>query len=268
MLTRWRPLLIVILQLAAIMSVLATTDNILLRSLASVPLVFYLPGSALLNALRLEHRPFPEWHALTTGLSMAVTISAGLVINAVATLTPRSWTLCLGIIILTSSFIAAATKVPSVGDTGSRKPLRAPSLYVGAIFAVSVIVTAATFNFAVQAEQNYRPFQYTEFWLVPSIQYGPDTVTIGVTSQEAKTYDFDIEVRAANQTIAVWRSVTLMPGQSLIEHIAIPSAEMKPQKVQARLFRSDDPAFVYREVWVVLDSGGEPRFDGFLSEHE
>jgi uncharacterized membrane protein len=253
MLTRWRPLLILILQLAAIMSILAATDNILLRGLASVPLVFYLPGSALLNALRLERRPFPEWQAITTGLSIAVTILAGLVLNAVATLTPRNWTLCLGIIILTSSLIAAVTKIPSGGDTERKKAVQVPSLYVGAIFAASVILTAATFNFAVQAEQKYRPFQYTEFWLVPSIQYGPDIVTIGVTSQEAKTYDFDIEVRAADQTIAVWRSVTLMPGQSLIEHIAVPSAAPKPQKVRALLFRSDDPAFVYREAWVVLD---------------
>ena len=53
-----------------------TTTNVVIRLLASIPLVFFLPGSALLRALRIDRSP-PERYVLAVGLSIVVTILKG-----------------------------------------------------------------------------------------------------------------------------------------------------------------------------------------------
>src|SRR5689334_5827717 len=65
-----------------------------LRAVAALPLVFVLPGAALLRALQIEMAA-PGHYALIVGISLALCLLGGLFLAAIGLLNPSGWMLWL-----------------------------------------------------------------------------------------------------------------------------------------------------------------------------
>ena len=252
MISRYRRFIIDSLMVIVICGVLAATDNVVMRSIVSIPLVFFLPGSALLRALKWEAAmPFHR-QTFEVGLSIAVTIMSGFFLNAISGLNTFGWATELSTFVLTASAIAAARGdalpplVPFVGRPGVRTVLNASML------GLAMLITAGTFLWKMQADARYRPFPFTEFWMVPVVANDPGAFTVGVANREAETRDFDIEVHVDDNTVATWRSIRLEPGQMVTKIVGIPLGTHRERRVTAWLFKSDNLNSIYRQTSAVV----------------
>ena len=224
-----------------VMVTLWATTNVVVRSLASVPLVFFLPGSALLRALGI-HRSLPERYVLAIGLSIAVTILGGVVLHSARLLTPLGWAAWLSGIAVTGSLAAAIRG--NAAPVSWQKP--AIELRHWALVSAAVIIIVGTSLLAVErSEHGYQPFRYTDFWMVPDGPARSGAFTIGVKNAEPTAHDFDIEVTLDGRTVAVWRGIRVNPGQTLTREAMLPTTG---RKAEAWLFKSNDPSLVYRKV--------------------
>jgi uncharacterized membrane protein len=191
------------------------------------------------------------------GLSIAATIFGGFVLNIIGRLDPLGWALWLSAVVLLSSYIAtirgATTSVNVVAPLSitPRRPATRTVITASAL-AAALAITVATFVWKINADNNYRPFRFTEFWMVPLHSNDQGAFTIGVANQEPQTLNFDIEVRIDGATLAVWRTVTVKPGESVTKVITVPEGGAHERRVTAWLFKSDDPSFVYRQTSAVL----------------
>jgi uncharacterized membrane protein len=249
---RYRRLKFDLLVVILICGVLGAADDIVMRSFASIPLVFFLPGSALLRALRWE-APMPYHRRIyEVGLSIAVTILSGFFLNAVSGLNPFGWAVWLGTVVLAGSTIAAVRGdvlpplVISVGRPGVR------TLFNASVLGLAILTTIGTFLWKIQSDAEYRPFSFTEFWMVPVTANDPDAFTVGVANQEAETRDFDIEVHVDDTIVAAWRAIRLEPGQTVTKIVGIPPGAVEERRVTAWLFESVDPSFIYRQTSAVV----------------
>ena len=218
-----------------------TTTNVVIRLLASIPLVFFLPGSALLRALRIDRSP-PERYVLAVGLSIVVTILGGFFLAGADLLTPLGWAAWLSGFAVTASLITAIR-----GDTAPalwQQPAIALRHWI--LFGAAVIVTVGTYMLAVdRSEHGYQPFRFTDFWMVPESPARSGAFTIGVKNAELTAHDFDIEVTLDGHMMAVWRDMRVDPAQTLTREIMLPTTG---RKAEARLYKSNDPSLVYRKV--------------------
>src|SRR3954464_8798743 len=70
---------------------LLTSSNATLKTVAAVPLVLYLPGSSVLRAGRMDWRCDLPGVALAVGLSMAIAVLGGLVLELLHALSLNGW---------------------------------------------------------------------------------------------------------------------------------------------------------------------------------
>jgi uncharacterized membrane protein len=236
-----RHLLATCLWVIIVLVTLSATTNVVMRSLASVPLVFFLPGLALLRALGID-RSLPERYALAIALSIAVTILGGFVLGGAGLLTPLGWAAWLSGVAVTGSLIAAIRG--NDAPVSWQKPAIALRHWV--LFGAAVIVTVGTSVLAVErSEYGDQPFRYTDFWMVPDGPARSGAFTIGVKNAEPTAHDFDIEVTLDGRTVAVWRGIRVNSGQTLTRETMLPTTG---RKAEAWLFKSNDPSLVYRKV--------------------
>jgi hypothetical protein len=251
---RWRPFVADLLLAGAAIAVVGITDNPIVRTPATVLLVFYLPGAACLRALRVPLNSFPESQALTVAASISLTILSGLVINTVTGLTPRSWILALTVVLLVLSLIGVSRNAVGGAAAWQRIPLRTGSILAAGLAMAAVIVTGAAFAMAIHREQIYQPFRFTDLWIARDRAVGPDAFIVGVKSEEVDAQNFDVEVWAGDRLVAVWRSIRLEPGHSFIAHVPVPQGSGTARKVRARLFRDGDGlSVVYRNVSLLVE---------------
>jgi uncharacterized membrane protein len=241
----------------AVMALVAATssNSVFLRVIACAPLVFLLPGYALLRALDLAERSVLAWYAIAIGLSVAITIIGGFLLNAVHSLTPIGWALWLG------SVTAGGAVAEVIGGASRDSPPRAWQLPGGirvrhvAFMAVAAFVVAEAFAIMARDQYEYRQFHYTEFWMLLSGPERPGMITIGLRNVEASASDFDIEMMLDGRRLAVWRSLPLEPGQTWIKEVNVPIGSGRAEKAEAWLFKSDNRNLVYRKVSVPVAGG-------------
>jgi uncharacterized membrane protein len=231
------------------------TDNVALRAIACAPLILLLPGYALLRALGFAAKSAPEWYTLGVGLSIAIAVISGFVLNAAHLLTPLGWAAWLNLVIATASFAAVIRGTAAPSALLARQTLGGLTFGHVTLIGVAALVAAGAFAIVVADEHSYRQFHYTEFWMLPGGPERPNTITIGVKNAESGPSDYDIEVMLDGRTFAVWRSLPLDPGHSLTKEIAVPLPSGRAQKAEAWLFKSGNRNLVYRKVSVVVDGG-------------
>jgi hypothetical protein len=181
-----------------------------------------------------------------------VTIVSGFILNSLGRLDPIGWAVWLSTVVLVSSSIATfrGAAVVALGITLRRPGSR--TVLTAIAFTLALGTFAATFLWKINEDNNYRPFRFTEFWMVPLHPTVASAFTIGVANQEMETHDFDIEVRVDGATLAVWRALTVKPGESLTKIITVPEGGPHARQVTAWLFKSDDPSFIYRQTSAFL----------------
>lgn len=229
----------------AAMSVLAVASPAL-RTLLGLPLVFYLPGYAILRAAFREPRFGLAGTIFAVGLSIAMTIFCGLVLHLLGALTPEGWAIVLAVAVWAACGAAFLRSRPA-----KRRPVRrAPLAAVQATMLIcAVLIAIGTIVLARQWASAHPQFAYTEFWMVPHVS-GGGVVTIGVKNAERARSTYDLELLFDDQTVAVRRSIQLGVGETWHSDFALPMGIGAANAAEARLFRAEDNHLVYRRVWL------------------
>lgn len=228
----------------------------ILRTLIAIPLVFVLPGAALLRALDLQFSPCSRV-PIVVGLSMAITVLSGLALDWLGGLTPLGWAAWLGGV----SILAAA-----VAAQGNAAGIRAlpPTVRVrhGVMLAATVAVVVLTFLGTLRGTATYHPFPHTSFWMLPE-EAASNVYLIGIKNNEGRTESYAVQLMVDQRITGEWQDLELASGQSVTYPVMVPQGA----PAQAWLYRAEQPNAIYRKVSVAgnevmeseTDSAGDPQ---------
>jgi hypothetical protein len=215
----------------------------ILRTLIALPLVFVLPGEAVLRALDLRFEPIARI-PIMVGMSMALTLVGGLVLDCLDALNPPGWVGWLG----ASAILPAALSRRGVANV--RLALPSVKFRHVLILAATCAVLVLTFLGTIRSIALYHPFRYTEFWMVPQ-DAATDAYAIGIKNGEGRPETYTVRLAVDQQIEGEWQNIVLAPEASLTLPITVPPGA----PAQAWLFRSEQPNSAYRTVNVT--SNGE-----------
>jgi uncharacterized membrane protein len=234
------------LAVSAAMGVVLSSDPVL-RILCGLPLVLLLPGYAILLAALPEGRRTLAGAVFAIGLSIVVTVFAGLALHSLGAMNSVGWAFALCVITVVASWVACFRSSPIVADKARYWPRlrrrQALMLICAAVIAAGAVVLAQ------QGALARREFAYTEFWMVPTPQVG-GSVTIGFKNAEEQPSSYDVEVMLDDKVVAVWRSIPLQTGHSWTTELAIPLGHSGAKRAEAWLFKNGDRGLIYRRVWL------------------
>jgi uncharacterized membrane protein len=222
------------------------TDNFVMRLILSLPLMFLLTGHTLLRAIKPFQTGLLEHMVFAVGLSIALCVGGGFLLNTVSGLNPIGWAIWLMVVNGVAAVIARRQPY---------EPIVLPALprirpWHAFTFCAVVGILTASYVSAAHIINAYQEFKYTEFWLIPEPISG--NLVIGVKNQETKPEEYDIDVNADTTLIAAFRSIHLAPGEKWVREITI---GLNQRRVEAHLYRTRDHA-LYRKVWALTPGSG------------
>lgn len=227
----------------ALLVAVTVTDNTLPRAILSVPMVLLVPGHVLLRAMKVPTTSIPEHVVYAVGASLAIGIAGGLALNIVDFLTPSGWAIWFWITTIGASLLTAMR-----GDDFHLSWPRPAGvkLWHGIAFVLAATVTTGAYALAIRDEASQQQFKYVALWMLPPANAGTGRLAVGVRNEETKTETFDLEITLNEQPLAVFRSLTLAPGETWRRDIAAP-VSATTQTAEARLYRPKDNR-LYRRV--------------------
>lgn len=222
----------------------------------ALPLALVLPGYTLTEVL-FRNRPLnaPERLVLSLGLSLAIDVLSGLILNVLpAGLQATSWAVLLGLLTVVFSLLAVYLRrgVPASGT----QPLRfSLSIYQGILFGLAISAAILSFVYIdVGVIQQPHP-GFTQLWMLPEIQAGKSCdVRLGVRSFESTSVTYRITMTMNGAPVITWPSVVLAPQEEWDRLVPMPPTAAEEVYIEGQLYRLDKPAAVYREVHVTLHS--------------
>jgi hypothetical protein len=239
-----RDLLAACLWAGAMVAAVAVSDGVLLRTILGAPMVFLVSGHAVLRAIGVRTTSLPEHLAFAVGASLAAGIAGGFALNAAGSLTPLGWAVWFWAVTAGASLVAAGRRdAPDLPAWPGPARVR---LWQGAALALAVLVATGAYALAIRDEATHRQFRYTEFWMLPFANGDPGRLTVGVRSAETQTQRFDLEITLDGRPFAVFRSLTIAPGDTWAREIPVPVLATR-QKAEAQLYRPEDNR-LYRSV--------------------
>jgi uncharacterized membrane protein len=231
----------------------ATLESPALRAIVGLPLVFYLPGHAVLRAALGERRSDLTTIVLAGGLSLAVTIFCGLALNLAGSLSPARWAIALGAVTLAACGVAYARdrRIPAAPRAPTLPPLRANQ---AVMLACSGAIAVAAAIWARHEVLAHPEFAFTELWMTPSTRGG--ALTVGIRNVERTPSSYDLEVMLDGRVVTIRRSIDLRVGESWVSDFALPIWDGEARTAEARLFKSGNDRLVYRRVWLKTEPRG------------
>jgi hypothetical protein len=228
----------------ATVAAVAVSDSLLLRTALGAPMVFLVSGHTVLRAIGVSTTSALQHLVYAVGASLAAGIAGGFALNAAGFLTPLGWALWFWTVTAAAALVAAGRR-----DTPDLPAWPAPArlrLWQGAALTLAVLVATGAYALAVRDEAAYRQFKYTEFWMLPSPNGEPGLLTVGIRSAETRPQRFDVEITLDGQPFAIFRSLTIAPGDTWAREIPVPALATR-QTAAARLYRPEDNR-LYRSV--------------------
>lgn len=238
-----RDLLAACLWAAATVAAVAVSDSVFLRTFLGAPIVFLVSGHAILRAIGVRTTSVLQHLAYAVGASLAAGIAGGFALNAAGFLTPLGWAMWFSAVTADAALVAVCRDAP---DRPAWPAPPRPRLWQGAALTLAVLVVTGTYALAVRDDATYRQFKYTEFWMLLSPNGEPGLLTVGIKSAETQAQRFDVEITLDGQPFAIFRSLTIAPGETWAREIPVPVLAT-PQKAEARLYRPKDNR-LYRSV--------------------
>ena len=221
-----------------------------IRVFVVFPLVFFLPGFALLDLFFPSRTLNPTARVMfSIGLSMAITLLGGFLLHQTAGGLNRSnWAVLLGGVTLafemgayTRQLLIRPVHAPT-GDTGTGLQL---SLHQLALFVLAVAVVVSAIYLARQSEANRDEPGFTQLWAVP-VEGSPLLVDLGIRNMEGGPMRFRLQVRHGGQLIDNRPLIVLEDEQTWQTTLRLSPARTGP--IEALLYRLDQPDQVYRRV--------------------
>ncbi|MGX9574049.1 hypothetical protein [Mesorhizobium sp. f-mel] len=207
-------------------------------------MVVLVSGHTVLRAIGVRTTSALQHLVYAVGANLAAGIAGGFALNAAGFLTPLGWAVWFWAVTVAAALVAAGRR-----DTPDLPAWPAPArvrIWQGAALMLAVLVATGAYALAVRDEAAYREFKYTAFWLLPSASGESGRITVGIRSAETQPQRFDVEVTLDGQPFAIFRSLTIAPGDTWARQIPVPVLAT-PQKAEARLYRPADNR-LYRSV--------------------
>lgn len=254
----------------------------LVNLLGAAPLVFALPGWAIMLALGVRPKGWIESAVLTATISLAVVVLAGLCLNLSSDITRSGWLAALGTVTLLACVASLAVAAPvhltglsttgEAGETGAWYRVGTAAMFAAAAGLVAVAIATAALGAA-----RHREFYYTQLWIVPK-EDAPDEVVIGLRSAERGEESYAIDLLVDHRLVQTWSNVTLKEGETwttafrwaglgMYPRAREPTQQSTPNanesldpilrrtalgampRVEALVYRANNRAAIYRWVW-------------------
>lgn len=223
------------------------------QSVATAPagllLLFVLPGYTVQAAAAPQAcLGAAERALLTVGISMAVATISGLLLNLTPWgLRPQWWALFLGTVSVAAGVVALLRSEGGAPNQPPENKLISVSGTQAILLVVAAFVAASAFGLA-HAAATSQPYQaFTQLSAVPGGTPGHPAVHLGITNGEGREFEYRLQISSAGQTIQEWPRVTVPPGQTWRLDFDL-TADQTAGGIEARLYRSDAPTTVYRQV--------------------
>jgi hypothetical protein len=216
-------------------------------------LVLLLPGWAITAAIFAGRTlETAERVLFSLGLSLAVGALGGIVLNCLPFgLRTLPWALLLGGITLAAGAVwLVRRRQPSIVST--HESGAAPWMRSLPLLALAGAIVMGSAAIAVVAAVEQPSAGFTQLWLLPAGAADHPSVLLGVKSAETRPTHYTLVLMQGGVAVSQWRSTDVAPGQQWYATIALPSAREISGVVEARLYRDQAPAVVYRRVWLHL----------------
>lgn len=184
----------------------------------------FVPGYVLTEVLLArDSLSLPERIAYSIGLSLVAAVLWGLVLHVLGLgIGTMSWAFSFGPFTLILSLVALFRRITATSKPNPRKTwvsgFRVPPLQVG-ILALAVGIMILATAVAIAGAENEPTPGFTQLWMLPG---SGDTVRVGIHNYEHATMQYDLELVADGQTIAVWDSLELASDELWETEVAAP----------------------------------------------
>lgn len=228
----------------------------------ALPLVFVLPGYTLTQAL-FHKRTLDVVHRfiLSLGLTLSIDILSGFILNVTPIgLRAISWAVFLGLLTTLFSLWVAYLRQRAGSNVSSPHWLRLGMREYVLLGLAAIVVFLSVRYTATGVTQEPHP-GFTQFWMLPSSQANNScAILIGVQSFELTPTMYRIVVTINGAQADTWPSIALTPQGEWNRSVLIKSeATTGSMYIEARLYRSDEPDIVYRNVHLTLHSSGDSK---------
>lgn len=250
--------LVIIITIAATISVFIVAPDTSFGRILTLPLVLVLPGYTLISAL-FPHPSFgiPERAVFSLGLSLVIVILGGLVLN----LTPlglraSSWSLLLSGIILSTSAITLFRRRGQNMSISVQSGAVGITFYQGLLVGMAVLVLGAAITMSVIGAKNQPYPGFTQLWLLPATgNHSKNTVRLGVNNLELSSTEYTLSLHVGGKVVKVWPSIVLDPDKKWEATYTLPQTGfVGTVKVEAELYLADAPTKMYRHVVLWLST--------------
>lgn len=251
------PIDLLVIAFLAILGVAASLIGIqmpVVRAILAVPLILILPGFAFSLALFPKKSPgAAEQILLIGGLSILLAGFVGIVLDRTRFgLQSSSWAAALCTITLIACLIAGVRRRRL--DLESSSPPRLKLTWSqGAILCLAGLLIIMAVRQARTPTSQLTEFQgYTILWMLPAGNDNPNTVRLGLASDEFEKTRYDLRLTVDNKTVHGWEGIQLAPGEKWETTYNLPGEFLESTRVEAFLYKLDGPHSIYRRVWLFL----------------
>ncbi len=226
------------------------------QALFGLALVLFAPGYALTAALFPPRTlGFAERLLFTVALSLVCTVLGSLVLYWLnVALRPVSWALMLAAITYYASLIAWLRR----RSIGPALPAFNLSLAQAGTLGLAGLAVVAALSLARVPSSHAVLEGYTVLWVLPTDAADPPGVRIGITSMEFTPERYRLLVTVDGKPMRQWANISLGPGDKWEAIVPLSVQGTGPGKIEATLYRLDNPNVVYRQVslWQGQVTGG------------
>jgi hypothetical protein len=205
-----------------------------------------LPAVALAWALGRGSSRDPSEMVVLAALPVGLIVLGGLALNLLPAGLGRLPWLAFALAVLAVAWLLARDRelaLPTIALPERPPTLRAALVPAAAVLAVAAIVIASTAH--IDPDEHF-----SELWITPPTTAGA-TTTIGVRNDEGQPQDYRVDLVRDGQVLRSW-PVSLAPGETWTTGV---SETPGSTRLEALLYRADDTATVYRQVWLAGTTG-------------
>jgi uncharacterized membrane protein len=232
--------------------------SLAVRTIFGLPLVLIVPGHAL-TAVLWDRYPLglPERLALAVGTSLALAaLSAMLLDRTPLGIGGGQQTLLLGLVALAAIIwvltrdMGEGSSPESAGAPARRSPVASLRWRQVVLLGMAVAIVASAVAYSAHSALRPPGAGFTQSWI--NLEQGQTgAVDLGLENDESQAETYRLRLSVDGRQVREWREVTLRPGQKWSTSSSLPSR--RGQRVaELAVFRTDDPARVYRKVTVSL----------------
>lgn len=238
-------LLVIVLAVAALAAGLLGVSFKPVQVPLALLLVLVLPGYALQAAMLPGRGINSVTHAvLTVGLSLAVSVLGGFVLNLTSIgLHAGSWAVFLGAVTLGAS-AAALWRGRSSDRPGFAWSETGIGRRQAVLMGLATVLAVAAFGVASRGAAQPTS-SFTQLWILPGATL--NTAQIGVISEETEVVTYRLQLEAGGQVLREWPAIRLAPGERWRAVAPVP-ATPGVGPVTATLYRADRGNQPYRHV--------------------